>query len=153
MAERRWTVRPPVREDFDAWRRLFAGYADFYATVHTPEDVERVWGWIHDPAHPVECRLLEDDGRVVGLAHIRAFPRPLKASTGGFLDDLFIDPGARGTGAVEALMAALGELAAERGWTVLRWITAADNSRARRVYDRLGARTSWVAYDMPVDAP
>jgi ribosomal protein S18 acetylase RimI-like enzyme len=153
VTARRWTVRPPEHEDFDAWRRLYAGYADFYETTHTPADVERVWGWIHDPAHPVECLLLEGGGRVVGLAHVRAFPRPLSASTGGFLDDLYVDPGVRGTGAVDALMAALRDLGTKRGWTVLRWITAEDNYRARRAYDRLADRTSWVTYDMPVDAP
>jgi RimJ/RimL family protein N-acetyltransferase len=153
VTSRRWTTRPPALRDFEEWRRLFAAYADFYGRQHLPEDVERVWGWILDDAHDVQCLLLEADGRVVGLAHIRPFPRPLAASTGGFLDDLFIDPDARGAGGVEALMAALRRLGAERGWTVIRWITAEDNHRARRAYDRLATRTSWVTYDMDVDSP
>jgi RimJ/RimL family protein N-acetyltransferase len=151
VTARRWTVRPPTPEDFDAWRRLFAAYADFYGTEHTPEDVDRVWGWIHDAGHDVECLLLEGDGAVVGLAHVREFPRPLASSIGGFLDDLYIDTEARGAGGVEALLAAVRHRGAERGWTVIRWITAEDNDRARRAYDRVATRTSWVTYDMDVD--
>ena len=110
---------------------------------------DRIWGWIHDPAHPVECLLAKDAaGKAVGLAHVRAFPRPLLAATGGFLDDLFVDPAVRGQGVVDALMKALRELAAERGWVSVRWITADDNYRARSVYDRVGRKTPWITYDM-----
>jgi RimJ/RimL family protein N-acetyltransferase len=146
----RWTVRPATPADFEAWRRLFAAYAEFYGTEQAPEDVARVWGWIQDDGDDVECLLLEADAAVVGLAHVRAFRRPLASSVGGFLDDLYIDAAARGAGGVDALLAAVRRLGAERGWTVIRWITAADNHRARRAYDRVATRTSWVTYDMDV---
>jgi hypothetical protein len=44
----------------------------------------------------------------------------------------------------------LPRLGAERGWTVIRWITADDDHRARRAYDRVATRTAWVTYDMDV---
>jgi len=31
---------------------------------------------------------------------------------------------------------------------VVRWITADDNYRAKKVYDFYGTRTMWVTYDM-----
>ena len=61
--------------------------------------------------------------------------RPLSASTGGFLDDLFVDPTARGSGAADALIAALADEGRKQGWTVIRWITAEDNYRARALYE------------------
>jgi len=57
----------------------------------------------------------EARGSLIGLAHYRPFARPLSASTGGFLDDLFVDPGSRGSGAAEALLSELGRVAAARG--------------------------------------
>jgi hypothetical protein len=30
----------------------------------------------------------------------------------------------------------------------LRWITAADNERAQRAYERVATRTSWVTYEV-----
>ena len=141
-------VRRPLEADRAAWDRLYAGYAEFYGVAQTPGMRDRVWGWIHDPQHEVEAFVAENDGGLVGLAHFRAFARPLSASVGGFLDDLFAAPEARGSGAAEALIRAVGEVGRERGWSVIRWITAGDNARARKLYDRVARQTLWVTYDM-----
>lgn len=146
---RRWRVRPLADLDHDRWRTLYAAYAAFYRVEQSDEHAERTWRWLRDPTHPVEGLVVEDEhGSVAGLAHVRPFPRPLSASTGGFLDDLFVDEPARGTGAVDALLDALRERAAERGWSVVRWITAHDNARAQAKYDQVATRTDWVTYDL-----
>ena len=130
------------------WERLYAGYAAFYRVTQTPEMRATVWGWIMDPAHEVKALVAEDDQEgVLGLAHYRPFARPLSASTGGFLDDLFVDPAARGRRVADALIEAVTEEGRRRGWSVIRWITADDNYRARGVYDRLATRTMWITYD------
>ena len=145
-------MRRPTPDDLPVWRELYGAYAAFYHRPMPAESADRVWGWIHDDAHEVECLLVESSDRgVVGLAHFREFARPLAASAGGFLDDLFVHPQARGKGAVDALMAALREVGTQRGWTVMRWITAEDNYRARATYDRIAQRTAWVTYDMALE--
>lgn len=130
-----------------AWDVLYAGYAEFYRVTQTPQMRDRVWSWLHDPAHEVCGLIAEHHGVPVGLAHYRPFARPLSASTGCFLDDLFVDPAARGQRVADALIGHLGAMARERGWSVVRWITADDNYRGRGVYDRLAKRTMWVTYD------
>ena len=133
----------------DDWERLYAGYAEFYRVTQTPEMRARVWGWIMDPAHEVKALVAEDEaGRAVGLAHYRPFARPLAASTGGYLDDLFVDPACRGQRVADALIAAVAEEGRRRGWSVIRWITADDNYRGRGVYDRLATRTMWITYEV-----
>jgi len=141
-------IAPAAERHRADWERLYAGYAEFYRVTQTPEMRATVWGWIHDPAHGVEALLAEDAaGRAVGLAHFRAFARPLSASTGGFLDDLFVSPDLRGGRVADALIEAVTEEGRRRGWSVIRWITADDNYRARGVYDRLATRTMWITYD------
>ncbi len=143
------TVVRPVESHRPAWEALYAGYAAFYAVAQTPDMRARVWSWIHDPGETVECFLaVAADGVPIGLAHFREFARPLAASRGGYLDDLFVDPSARGSGAADALFAALGDEARRRGWSVIRWITADDNYRARSLYDKVATRTPWVTYDL-----
>jgi GNAT superfamily N-acetyltransferase len=133
------------------WDRLYAGYAEFYRVTQTPEMRDRVWSWIQDPAHETHGFVAEDaEGRAVGLAHFRAFARPLSASTGGFLDDLFVDPHMRGKRVADALIAAIAEEGRRKGWSVIRWITAEDNHRARAVYDRVAKLTPWRTYDIPL---
>ena len=143
-------MRPPTAADRDRWRALYRGYADFYRVEQTEAAAAQVWEWINDPDHEVRCLLVEDEaGRVAGLAHYRPFARPLSATTGCFLDDLFVDPADRGGGAADALLAELRRLATENGWSVVRWITADDNYRGRAKYDQHAVRTMWVTYDMP----
>lgn len=139
----------PTPEHREVWDRLYAGYAAFYEVEQTAEMRDRVWSWLSDPDHEVEALLaLDASGKVVGLAHYRPFARPLAAATGGFLDDLFVDPDARGSGAAQALIDGVAEAGRRRGWSVIRWITADDNYRARSAYNRVATRTGWVTYDL-----
>ena len=142
-------IRRPLLSDEPAWSALYAAYAEFYEVDQSAEMRSRVWDWIHDPAHETEGFVVEHNGGLVGLAHFRQFARPLAAATGGFLDDLFVDPKARGTGAAKALIEAVEAEGHARGWGVIRWITADDNYRARGLYDQLANRTGWVTYDIP----
>jgi ribosomal protein S18 acetylase RimI-like enzyme len=141
-------VGKPDRADFEAWSALYAGYADFYQVAQTDGMRARVWGWIHDPAHEMEALVAVEGGRMLGLAHFRAFARPLTASTGGFLDDLFVSPEARGSGAAQALIDGVAQEGRNHGWSVIRWITAENNYRARALYDRIALRTPWITYDL-----
>lgn len=141
-------IRPIEPADRTAWDALYAGYADFYGVPQTAEMRARVWGWIFDPDHEVSGIVADVDGTLVGFAHIRAFARPLAAATGLFLDDLFVAPEARGSGAAPALLSEVKSIAAREGHVVVRWITADDNHRARTLYDRHAKATHWVTYDM-----
>ncbi|MCB2095543.1 MAG: GNAT family N-acetyltransferase [Rhodobacteraceae bacterium] len=146
-----FAIRDIIAQDRPEWERLYQGYAEFYKVAQTPAMRQTVWRWINDPGH--ECRGLvaaAPGGHLLGLVHFRPFARPLSATVGGFLDDLFVEPGARGTGAADALIAAVRSEGQQRGWSVIRWITADDNARARRVYDRMAAQTNWVTYDLKV---
>ena len=143
-------IRRLATRDKPDWERLYAGYAQFYKVSQTQQMRETVWGWLMaaDPAILGFGALL--DGRLIGITHCRPFLRPLSASTGGFLDDLFVDPAERGSGAAAALIEAVKAEGRARGWTVIRWITADDNYRARGLYDRLATKTKWVTYDIAI---
>jgi GNAT superfamily N-acetyltransferase len=151
-----WTVRHVRADEFEPWTRLFRGYADFYHWPTSDDHQRQIWGWIHEQHHVEALVAVEVDangdevGEPRGLAHLRTWVRPLRGVVCGYLDDLFVDPAARGTGAVEALFAEMSRLGVERGWPVIRWTTADDNYRARAVYDRRATRTTWITYDMAI---
>ncbi|PVA05765.1 GNAT family N-acetyltransferase [Thalassorhabdomicrobium marinisediminis] len=144
------TVRPIKPADRAAWDGLYAAYAAFYGVEQTADMRDRVFGWLTENAHEV-CGLCALEGdRLVGIAHYRVFARPLSAATGLFLDDLFVAPEARGSGAAGALIDAVRAVARDGGHGVVRWITAADNARARGLYDKIATQTGWVTYDLEV---
>lgn len=153
-----WIVRPVRLDEFDAWVRLFRGYVEFYERVPSEAHERQIWGWIHQ-TKVIEALVaveVDDDGIEVsgplGLVHLREWVRPLRGTVCGYLDDLFVDPSVRGSGAADALFGALERLAVERAWPVIRWTTADNNYRARAVYDRLATRTTWITYDMDIPA-
>ncbi len=145
-------VSPATAADRHAWQDLYRGYATFYKMPMSEQTLDTVWSWIHDEANPFWCRLARQaDGTVVGLAHFREMPSPLRGCLMGFLDDLFVEPAARGQGAVTALFDDLTTHARARGWPSVRWITADDNYRARAVYDRLSHKTQWNTYQLNIE--
>ncbi|KAA2317119.1 GNAT family N-acetyltransferase [Pseudooceanicola sediminis] len=142
-------IRPVRDGDREQWDHLYAGYAAFYQVPQTSEMRDKVWGWLHDPAQESEGLVAQGPGgKLVGLAHFRPYARPLAASTGLFLDDLFVSPDARGSGAADALIEGVRKIAEARGCSLVRWITAEDNYRGRGLYDRVASRTAWVTYDI-----
>ena len=141
-------VRPVEARDRSAWDALYGAYAQFYEVPQTPQMRAQVWDWLTDPNHEVNGLVAGEDGSLLGFAHYRPFARPLAAASGLYLDDLFVAPPARGTGAAQALIAAVRQAAEDGGHSIVRWITARDNTRARKVYDALAEETAWVTYDI-----
>ncbi len=145
------TIRDVREGDRAAWARLYAGYADFYGVEQTAAMREVAWNWLMDPAHELNGFVAEVDGALVGLTHYRPFARPLAATTCGYLDDIFVNPDARGMKVGDALINAVKLEGRKNGWSVIRWITADDNYRARGLYDQLATRTDRITYDLQVD--
>lgn len=143
-------VRPVMQADRSAWDALYADYAAFYEAEQTPQMRARVWDWIMDAGHEVDGLVADADGTLIGFAHTRPFARPLASTTGLFLDDLFVAESARGTGAAQALIEAVRQHAEDAGHTSVRWMTAHDNLRARKVYDKVAAPIPFTTYDMDV---
>lgn len=143
-------IRELERRDEARWRELFDGYRTFYGNPHSREAIDTTWQWVTEKLHGLECLVAVDDtDQPIAFAHLRVFARPSVAELGIYLDDLFTDPAARGTGAGTALLREIASLAHARGASLVRWITDRDNATARRVYDANATETRWVTYDMP----
>ena len=135
--------------DRAAWERLFGAYAAFYEVEQDPAQRAIVWAWLMEPAHPVQgLGAFDRDGRLVGFLHFRPVPDTLGGEIGGYVDDLFVVPGARCRGVADSLLHAVAAIGRAEGWSAIRWQTAEDNYRARSLYDRFAARTPFLTYRM-----
>lgn len=142
------SIRAIEAKDRAEWNVLYQGYADFYGVPQDDQMRDTVFGWIMDDAHEVKGLVADKDGTLIGLTHYRPYASPLRAVTNCFLDDLFVAPDARGSGAAQALIGGVEDVAKANGWSLVRWITAEDNARARKVYDQMAQATPWVTYDL-----
>lgn len=109
--------------DVDELLPLMRAYCDFYAVDPSDQDLtvlSRAWSW-----------------------------STTSASRLAVMNDLYVTPEARGSGAAEALIGACADRAREHGASSLGWQTALDNERAQKVYDRVGGQSErWLDYSL-----
>ena len=141
-------IREIQLKDKEQWEKLYRGYADFYKVEMNNKILQTVWNWLHDKNHEVEGLVYEVEGNIVGLAHYRRMPSPLRGQYIGFLDDLFVDPKYRGQKIGEKLINKMKEISKSKGWNLVRWITRNDNIRAKSLYDRVSEKTNWDVYEL-----
>ena len=128
---------------------LYKGYAEFYKMPMNDDILDKVWSWIFDKEMKFYAiGIKSSEGELIGFMHFREMPSPLRGSLVGFLDDLYIHPDFRGSGAVQLLFKELKSIAKANNWPYVRWITGSDNHRARKVYDKLSGVIDFVTYQM-----
>jgi ribosomal protein S18 acetylase RimI-like enzyme len=94
----------------------------------------------------------DDQAAAVGFATVYWTWDTLGAARRGVMHDLFVAPQARGSGLADDLIAACVDECRRHGAATLIWQTAHDNTRAQRVYERLGAvrDEQWLDYSLNV---
>jgi ribosomal protein S18 acetylase RimI-like enzyme len=144
-------------EDLGDLLPLVRAYCDFYEVAPSDDALLSVSrALIADPAREGVQLIARETapahpGRAVGFATIYWTWQTLDAARAAVMNDLFVDPSARGSGLADALIAACAERAREHGAPSLVWETALDNRRAQKVYDRVGGRPSrWLSYQLPL---
>lgn len=91
------------------------------------------------PRPAAEVLLVEADGRPRGFALFFTSYSTFLAKPGLYLEDLFVEPDARGRGLGLALMATLAQLCVARGYGRFEWSVLDWNQPALDFYRALGA--------------
>ena len=138
-------------KDFENWSKLYKSYADFYKVPMNMIILDTLWNWIHDVNHIVNGFCYEFDSNIVGIAHYRTMPRPIKGQYIGFLDDLFVDPEFRGKKIAQKLIYHLKSLSKANNWNGIRWITHSSNENAKKLYDKIAINTGFELYELKRD--
>lgn len=144
-------IRAIEAGDRAAWGRLFVDYGIFYETEFDEAVLDGVWEWLMDAAHPVSALVATNGTNLVAFAHLRRLDDTFTAGSGWSLDDLYVIPDERGQGLATTLIEAVASTCSSSGGGTLRWITAASNTTAQRVYDTIAKRTTWVTYELDTD--
>jgi len=144
-------VRDLSAADEEAWRPLWDGYCAFYEEVVPPEVTAVTWRRLLDPDMPLEGLVAERGGELVGFVNCVLHPSTWGTADTCYLEDLFVSPAARGSGAGRALIEAVVERARARGLEKVYWHTRRDNARARTLYDSLAEVDDFVRYVVRCD--
>jgi GNAT superfamily N-acetyltransferase len=147
-------IRPGRPDDADALLPLMRGYCDFYE-VDPPDSglLELARTIAGDPEQGGRDQgslfVAEEGGEPIGFAVMDWKWASTAGARVGHLEDLFVSEAARGKGVADALIRRCAERCRELGIATLGWMTAPDNHRAQKVYDRSGAnRSEWLEYEL-----
>ena len=141
------TTRPLAEGDRAGWEPLWQAYNSFYRHQPSQEVTDSTFSRLCAEADGLFGLVAEHEGSLAGLAHCVLHPSTWTTATYCYLEDLFVDRGARGTGAGRELIQAACREADARGATKVYWHTQAFNSPARSLYDELAHLTSFVKYE------
>jgi len=139
-------IRPLEPADWPAWAALWEGYLAFYETAVAPEVYETTFGRLLSDDVPEMGAFLAVTERPVGLVHYIFHRHCWRPEGVCYLQDLFVAPEARGTGAGRALIEAVYAEADRRGSPSVYWMTQDFNHTARRLYDRVATLTPFIKY-------
>lgn len=141
-------IRPLVAADFAPWEQLWLAYLRFYRAAVSNEVTAATFRRLCDQTDGMMGLVaIDDQGALVGLAHLVFHPSTWSADPYCYLEDLFVARAARGTGTAAQLLEATFAEADRRRAARTYWETQEFNAPARSLYDQLAHRTSFVIYE------
>jgi GNAT superfamily N-acetyltransferase len=127
------------------WEELWSGYQRFYGVDLPAAVTESTWQRIHNGrVHGLGAR--DSTGALMGIVHFLFHEDTWFTSPACYLEDLFVDPAARGTGCARQLIEAVAESSKKAGANPPYWMTQETNAVARRLYDRLATNPGFIQY-------
>ena len=142
------SIRAIEQDDFEEWSVLWSGYLRFYES-EIADDVTRATFERLVAGRELHGALaIDEEGRAIGLVHWLTHPATWSAGEYCYLEDLFVDPDARGGGSGRAMIAHVREWADQAGCAKLYWLTQEGNATARTLYDRVATNTGFTHYQI-----
>ena len=148
-------VRDARADDADLIVGFIRGLADYEKLLHEVNiDAAAVSAALFGATPRAFCDIAEADGTPVGFALWFYTFSTFEGTHGIYLEDIFVVPQARGTGAGLALMRRLAQRCRDEGLERLAWQVLDWNAPAIDFDDRLGAGTKaeWINRQLSGDA-
>ena len=148
-------VRPATPADAGLIVGFIRGLAEYERLLHEVRITEAdVAALLFGPRPRAFCDIAEANGAQVGFAFWFYDVSTFEGRHGIYLEDIFVVPEARGTGAGLALIRRLAQRCRDEGPARLTWQVLDWNARAMRFYDRLGAQTAaeWITRSLSGEA-
>lgn len=145
-------IRDLQPADHDAWGGLWRQYLEFYETVLDPAVTEATFGRLSTGDGMHAALATDAVGDVIGFVHWIVHPSTWSRTGYCYLEDLFVDPAARGAGVGRALISHVTEQARAQGLEKVYWLTHGTNASARRLYDDVAVLSGFVHYELDLGA-
>ena len=140
-------IRPIVPQDREQWHELWLGYLRFYRHRLPEHLTDLCFRRLVDDHQQPHGLVAENEGVLIGFAHYLFHPSSWAENDICYLEDLFVSPKSRGSGAGRALIHGVYDRADAAGSGTVYWMTQEFNAEGRALYDTLARRTSFIRYE------
>jgi GNAT superfamily N-acetyltransferase len=143
-------IRTVEKNDLNELTDLMYQYiVDFYKRPKPPIDkVHNLIKTLIEKQRGIQY-IAEQDGKLIGFATLYFSFSTTKADKITIMNDLFVIENARGTGVAQKLFKSCENFTKENGYAHMAWVTATDNKRAQKFYDKMGgAIGNWLNYSI-----
>jgi GNAT superfamily N-acetyltransferase len=148
-------IREAVAADIHLIHGFIKALAEYEKLAHEMRaDIKVLEQHLFGPRPMAEVLIAEHEGEAVGFALFFHNFSTFEGKPGIYLEDLFVNPEARGLGAGKALLSRLAQLAVERECARLEWWVLDWNEPSITFYKSLGARLmdEWTVMRVDGDA-
>lgn len=149
------TIREAVPADIATIHAFILALADYEKLAHEVKaDRASLEKYLFGPRPMAEVLIAEREGEPIGFALFFHNFSTFEGRPGLYLEDLFVVPEARGSGAGKALLRRLAQIALDRDCARLEWWVLDWNAPSIAFYRSLGARPmdEWTVQRVDGDA-
>jgi GNAT superfamily N-acetyltransferase len=141
----RYKIAPLQLTDRPRWAQLWTEYQTFYGVELPAAVTESTWQRMHNGrVRGLGAR--DSTDHLVGIVHFLFHEDTWSTAPACYLQDLYVDAKARGTGCARQLIEAVAESAKAAGANDPYWLTHETNATARLLYDRIGKNQGFIQY-------
>jgi GNAT superfamily N-acetyltransferase len=141
----KYRIAPLPLAEHGRWLQLWTDYQRFYGIELPASVTEYTWQGLHNGRlHGLGARDSAD--ALVGIVHYLLHEDTWSSAPACYLQDLYVDSRARGTGCGRQLIAAVADAAQAAGANPPYWLTHESNTAARTLYDRVGENLGFIQY-------
>jgi GNAT superfamily N-acetyltransferase len=144
----RFVCIKPEEQHFHEWIKMWDDYSS-----NRPADsvLKCLWQKIQSGTGNIRGYIVIDKNKsnaVVGFFNYILHEDTWSESLSCYVEDAFIKPDYRRTGAMFSIFETVLKLSNENGWYKTYWMTEQDNINAQKFYNRIANKTSWIRYEL-----
>jgi GNAT superfamily N-acetyltransferase len=140
-------IRALRSSDRPQWESLWQGYLRFYRQHLPPQVTHLTFNRLLDESMPLQGLVAQRGADLIGFAHFLFHATSWAQADICYLEDLYVDPTARGGGVGRGLIQAVYAAADVASAASVYWMTQEFNAEGRALYDTLAHRTSFIRYE------
>ncbi|NBF05968.1 GNAT family N-acetyltransferase [Pseudomonas sp. Fl5BN2] len=144
------TVRRIQPSDHEQWLQLWLAYQDFYQVSLDEQVSLSTFQRFFDPQEPVYSAVAVQGDQLIGFVNAVLHRSTWASSDFCYLEDLYVAPAIRGSGAGKLLIEWVQGFARQQGCGRLYWHTHETNERAQKLYDWVAQKSGFIEYRMGV---